>query len=219
MLSFLTIFFMIGVGYAFLREGIFTAFLMCCNVILSGLIAFNFWEPLARPLEESLPALAGYEDVIILVGLFSAALGILRTATNFMSRTQVRFPSLFQQIGGAVFGALTAYLVCGFLICVMQTLPWHENFMGFSPRVDESSFRRIFPPDRVWLAMMHRAGAYTFANIEDLRPPGKQASSNRFFNQYNTFDKPGSFELRFARYRRYNDHRGPMKYVPGEVDQ
>ena len=54
-LALLTIVLMVAVGYAYLREGLLTAFTMFCNVFLAGLIAFNFWEPVASLIEPIFP--------------------------------------------------------------------------------------------------------------------------------------------------------------------
>src|SRR5262249_27149435 len=162
MLGAITVFIMLGVGYALLVEGLFTAFLMCCNVLLAGFITFNFWEPLADQLDSLFAGsfLSGYEDALCLVVLFSLTLGILRLVTNNLAFTEVAFPMAVHRAGGALCGFLTGYLVCGFLVCMMQTLPWHENFMYFEwkPEGEEGGIRKYLPPDRVWLALMRRAG-------------------------------------------------------------
>src|SRR5262245_52339226 len=68
MTSFLTLVLMLVVAYAFLHEGVATAFCMFCNVVLAGLIAFNFWEPIAGQLEEMVAGgfFEGYEDFLCL---------------------------------------------------------------------------------------------------------------------------------------------------------
>jgi hypothetical protein len=84
-------------------------------------------------------------------------------------------------------GCVTGYLVAGFLLCMAQTLPWQEHFLGFDPKVNaQSGLRRVLPPDRVWLAMMHYAGRGRFGWGDGM-----------------TFDPDGSFEERHARLRRY----------------
>jgi hypothetical protein len=214
MLQAFTILIMLILGYAYLVEGLFTACLMCLNVIGAGLIAFNFWEPLANLMD---PTLGGYEDALSLVFLFCVALGGLRTLTNLMVATEVDFPVAIQRGGGAFFGLLTGYLVSGFLVCVMQTLPFHQNFSYFDTKYVESfggqqpssssnapnaspstakyepdTFRRFLPSDRVWLAMMHHAGAGPFSRGGP------------------TFDEHGTFELRYLRLRRFDDDHQTM---------
>jgi hypothetical protein len=205
MLVFLTILVMLLVAYAYLVEGLFTASLMFVNTFLAALLAFNFYEPLADQLE-SLDALGGYEDAICLISIFSLVLILLRTITNYFADTLMDFPEIVQRAGGAIFGLLTGYLICGFLLCVLETLPWDENFMGYEGKADPAAdaIRRYFPPDRVMMALMHRAGASTFDNRDD--------------HLYNRAG--GTFELRYARFRRYSerDKRTTPRPYSGEFD-
>jgi hypothetical protein len=219
LLGFLSVVIMLIVAYAYFREGLFTACTMAVNVLLAGLVAFNFWESLAALLDPMLAGsfVHGYEDAVCLMVLFSLTLGVLRVITNNLASSRVDFPDWLQSAGGILFGLLTGYLVSGFLICVLQTLPWHENFMFFEPKYEtgpEHVLRHVLPPDRVWLGLMHRAGAYAFSNGED----AKAETSSSEYERSRTFDKYGSFEFRYARYRRYGDNRDPMPYL-GEFDQ
>ena len=54
MLTLLTILIVLGLAGLFVIQGLATAFTTFCNVVLAGLIAFNFWEPLADLLEPPL---------------------------------------------------------------------------------------------------------------------------------------------------------------------
>ena len=218
LLTSLTIVIMLAVGYAYLREGVFSGFCMCFNTFLAGLIAFNYWEPLADLLDPTFNGmfLQGYEDALCLVALFCGTLGVLRTVTNAVARTEMKYPMWLRQAGGAFFGLATGYLVAGFLLCTLETLPWHEQFMFFAPNETRTGLGRVMPPDRVWLALMHRAGAYAFANKKDGDPQFADQPSP--YAKYITFDKYGNFELRYARYRRYTDTREAMIYQ-GEFDQ
>jgi hypothetical protein len=205
MLGFFTIVMMLGVAYAYLREGLMTAFAMLINVTIAGTVAFNFFEPLASMMEPTLSNtfFAGYEDMVCLIGIFTLTLGILRTVTNSISATTVQFPAAMQRPGAAIVGMAVGYLTAGFLVCALQTLPWHQNFMSFEWEAKGSSepIRRFLPPDRVWLALMHRAGAYPFSSQEE----SKAKEATTLYDKYKTFDPDGTFELNYARYRRYND--------------
>jgi hypothetical protein len=193
-------------AYALLREGVVTAFTVLVNVFLAGLLAFNFFEPLAAALEPALRGsfLANYEDAFALVLVFAPAMVALRAAANSLVPAQIGFDALLEQAGATLVGLLTGYLLAGFLVCMLQTLPWHENFMGFSPQVETeegaSKLRRWLPPDRVWLGMMHRASAVAFSQAD-----GPQ------------FDPRGTFALRYARFRRYGEDREPLP-SGGEAD-
>jgi len=152
MLTLLTILIMLGLAYLFLVQGLATAFTMFCNVILAGLIAFNFWEPLADLLDPLLSGslFAGYEDTICLTGLFGVAFALLRVTTNTLSGAVIEFHPLAQRAGGAFFGLATGYLLSGFLVCVFQTLPWHESFWGYEPdwQAHQAGLDTVIPADR-----------------------------------------------------------------------
>jgi hypothetical protein len=217
LLGFFSVVIMLALGYAFLREGLFTAFCMCFNVFFAGLIAFNFFEPIADLLEPAFPVYKGadkppyfwgYEDVIALMLLFSISLGLLRLLTNSLAPNEVKFQGPVRTGGAAVMGMATGYLLSGFLICMLQTLPWHQEFMFFSAKYEPNFLRSVLPPDRAWLALMHRAGAYAFSDSEDESVPEDAPLDER----YQTFDRNGSFEQRYARYRRYGSNGAPQPY-------
>ena len=198
--GFLSVLLMLAVAYSFWREGIFTVFCMTINVFLAGLVTFNYFEPLAGFLEPFFRGtMDGYKDALSMVLLFAGTLAALRTTTNYLVNNELTYHPLLYQFGAGFFGLLTGYFLAGFFFCMLQTLPWHENFMSFDPRAEggdaSGKMRSIFPPDRVWLAMMSRAsrGPFSTSPVE-------------------TFDKEGSFEARYARYRHYNDSRDPLPY-------
>jgi hypothetical protein len=211
LLGFLTVVIMAICAYAYWREGVLTAFTMFVNVFLAGLLAFNFFEPVADLLDPMIRStfLSGYEDTLALMVLFCASLGLLRLVTNNLAVTDVEYPPALWRGGGVLFGLAAGYLAAGFLACVMQTIPWHENFLGFDPKYDPEGkaklARTVLPADRVWLGLMQRAGAYAFSNDVDEKP-GADASGS-LYDRYITFDRNGSFELRYARMRRYTDSR------------
>jgi colicin V production protein len=221
MLGVCTVVIMLVVAYAFWREGLLTAVTMCVNVFVAGLIAFNFWEPLADLLDLMFAntILAGYEDALCLVLLFGLVLATLRWVTNSLAPAELEYHPGLHRGGTVLFGLATGYLVAGFLVCVLQTLPWHDHFMYFDPRYDPEQpaavVRQVLPPDRVWLALMRRAGAYAFSNSTDEDVTDPETPDQR----YVTFDKYGTFELRYARYRRYDDSGDNPRPYLGEFDR
>jgi hypothetical protein len=203
MVNVFTILLVLVVAYSFWGEGVHTAFCNMINMIVAGLIAFTFWEPLADYLEPMFANtfLEGYEDFISLIALAAAGLGGLRAATNTLVNTVIDYHPMVRQLGAGAFGALTGYLLAGFLICAFQTLPLHEEFMGFNMNLDTNApnakVRAYLPPDRIWLAFVHRASQVPFSNGD---PP-------------ELFDPFGNFELRYARYRRHTDLREPLTFL------
>jgi hypothetical protein len=225
MLTVLTMLVMLIVAWASFREGLFTSVATLVNVLLAGVVTYNFWEPLAGTLDSTLQGsfLDGYQDFVMIGVLFAVVLGVLRMITNNLAYTIIEFSPTLQQFGGAGVGLLTGYLLSGFLICAFETLPWHRNFIDFEPKPlstsshQESDFRRVLPPDRVWLALMRHAGVYPFARGSDLTPAQQELVESPY-DRYPTFDRAGTFEQRYYRYRRYGDQEDPLIYV-GELDR
>jgi uncharacterized membrane protein required for colicin V production len=210
-----TLLIMLAGAYAQYRNGLFTSVAMLIMVFISGLVAFGFWEPIADFLDRVFQnnALAGCEDMIALTLLFSVTLFALRLATNYIAPDLIDEHGALQHFGGAAVGLVTGYFVAGFLICAVQTLPLDERFLGFEPRQPgEPVYRSIYPSDRVWLTMMRHAGAVPFSWKEE--DPEATTSLER----YATFDRDGTFELRYLRYRRGFQRGGPMPYF-GEFDR
>jgi uncharacterized membrane protein required for colicin V production len=195
LLGFFTVVIMLIVTYAFWRQGVLAAFVTCCNILGAGMVAFNFFEPIAAELDPMVADsfLHGYEDSICLILLFSLTLGFLRWITNAAIHTTIEYNRGIQQGGAVLFGLTAGYLISGFLICVAQTLPLGEHFMQFEARIDPQSpgakVRHVMPPDRTWLALMQRASdaAFSWGDPPDL------------------FDSDGSFEMRYDRERRIAD--------------
>jgi hypothetical protein len=215
MLTTLSVLVVLIVAYAQCREGLFSATTLFVNVLIAGALTFNFWEPLADELDALFAGgiLAGYEDALVLTFFFTVFLIVLRVLTNKVVAQQTEFPGYVQQIGGGLVGLLSGYLIAGFLVCVLQTLPWHESFLGFRPRSeDEVGLRKFLPPDRAWLALMRQAGAKTLAWREDRQDAASP------YDRYLTFDSAATFELRYLRYRRFGDNREPLRYE-GELDR
>jgi hypothetical protein len=206
----LTILIMAGVAYAQFKEGVFTSFVTFVNVMIASVVACNFFEPLADAMEGMTKDtfMDGIEDFVMLVLLFTIVFGALRWATNSIAATEIQYHPLFYQGGAILCGLLTGYVLSGFFVVAMQTLPLHENFMEFQAEIttepsyaylhrnsNESkgneALRRVFPPDRIWLAMMQRASY------------GSLGASDR--TERKGFDPNCNFQLRYERYRRFGD--------------
>jgi hypothetical protein len=190
LLGFLTVLMMLMVAYAFWRQGVLPAFAMAVNILLAGLVAFSFFEPIAAELDPMLAGsfLHGYEDSLCLMGLFTLTLMLLRWAANALLHSTIEYHVVVQRGGAILFGLMAGYLAAGFLICVAQTLPLDQHFLKFEARIEPAGpaakVRRILPPDRVWLALMHRASEGSLSWGED-----------------SSFDPDGSYELRYSERR------------------
>ena len=58
----------LGMTYALASEGLWGAALMFFNILFAGLIALNFYEPLAAIIAENVEFLSGFADTLVLAG-------------------------------------------------------------------------------------------------------------------------------------------------------
>ena len=141
---------MLGTAYAQYRNGLFSSFAMLIMVLISGLVAFGFFEPIADALDPVFQnnSLSGCEDMVVLVLLFAVTLFLLRLATTYLNPEMIDEHGKLQHIGALVVGLITGYFLAGFLICALETLPLEANFLDFEPReANEPGYRAFYPPD------------------------------------------------------------------------
>ena len=98
------------------------------NVILAALVAMNYFEPLARKLEEWQPSYAYCWDFLALWALFGVAVVVFRAATDALSRVKVRFLKIADQIGSGVFAAAIGWVLVAFTLTTLHTAPLGEHF-------------------------------------------------------------------------------------------
>jgi Colicin V production protein len=192
MLTGFTLIVMLIVAYAAVREGLLTAMATLINICIAGVVAFEFFEPLADGLDGLVKGtmFAGFEDSLSLFILFAPTLALLRLLTNNLAPQEVELPALMQQFGAGAVALVSGYLLAGILVVFLQMLPLGENFLDFQYQVEPngSKARQFLPPDRIWLSMMNRAGSGPFSQGDAV-----------------TFDPEGTFGIRYARGRRYKD--------------
>ncbi len=203
-LGLLTILIMLVIAYAFWREGPLTAFAMFCNTLIAGIIAFNFWEPIADLIDPAFQdsVFEGTEDALALMIPFLLILMGLRLATNSLASTHMEYPALLYRGGAVFFGLLTGYFLSAILVCALQTLPIQQNFLSFDRYKpgETPAARKFLPPDLVWLSMMNRLSGKSLSGGDE------------------AFDATGSFELRYARHHRV-DESGKSTPYHGEFER
>jgi hypothetical protein len=202
------------VVYAMMREGVFNALCNLFGVVFAGTVSFHCYPSFANTLEDSFAGsfLANYEDAVALLGVFALVLLLFRVVTNLIANRELDIPPQISQIAGGCVGAVTGYLMAGFLVVALQTMPWEERFLGYVPPPDDeqvhymderahSISNKVFPPDQVWLKMMKRANETVF---EDDDRPDPEYQDGLF----------SEFTYKYAKYRRL----GPDG-VPREIPE
>ncbi len=202
MLVILSVLVIAGVAWASLQESLLVAVARCANVMISGIVAFGFYEPCADYIEPLVAGtfLEGTEDALSLAGVFAISAALLRMMVDNLADQDIEMAALPQQIATALVSVVTGYFLSGFLAVMLSTLPLPEKYLGHDPTggLDEPiGLTKVLPGDRVWLALMHRLGG---------------TGSFGAGGDSTTFDPDGTFPLRYARLRRVKDEpAGPAK--------
>jgi uncharacterized membrane protein required for colicin V production len=191
-------------AYAMYREGLMTAVCYLFATIFAGTVAFQLWGPLATEFETSFAGsfAEGYEDALPLVGIFALVFVGVRLLSMAIVEKDLDIPPLMSQSVGAIVGFINGYFLSGFILCVLQTIPWEEQFLGFLAHDSKGLQSRAFPPDQIWLKMMLR-GNTTIFEREDVLPQGETIEN---------------FSYHFAQHRRFTETRDPKPYVPPVIN-
>jgi hypothetical protein len=170
-------------------DGLWSNFILLVNVTLAGLLATNFFEPLASFGSGFWAGGGIIMDIFSLWFLFVLFLIIMRVASDLLSRHRVRFQKHLDVIGGFACAGLVAWVLVCFTTMTLHTAPLSRNFMGggFTP---EKPIFFGFSPDRLWLGF-------------------SQSMSEGTFNRGNVFDPYGDFMIRYAtRREKYEKSEG-----------
>lgn len=128
-------------------EGVWGAGLTFLCVLFAGILAMNFFEPIAGYLDGI--GYPEYSDLVALVGLFALFTFLGRLATDNISPTEIEFDSRVYQAGRWLFALATGYTTMAILLTALHTAPLPRDFLGFHP--DRKNFFDIRAPDREWL--------------------------------------------------------------------
>jgi uncharacterized membrane protein required for colicin V production len=119
----------LGLLYALTSEGLWGSALMFFNVVFSGMIAFNFYEPLAK-LIDSTGINWGFSDTLCMLGLFCISATLLRMTTETIAPAMVRFPTPVYHIGRFIFGAAGALVTIAIVILAFHAAPVHKKIFN-----------------------------------------------------------------------------------------
>ncbi len=150
-------------------EGIWGAAQTFLCTLLAGLMAMNFFEPLAN----SIRGLVGdnYADIVALLGLFTGFCFALRMGTEQLSPSYIQVIPMLDTVGRWAFGAVTGYLTMAILLTAVHTAPLPREFLGFKP--ERKNFFEM-APDRQWLG---------FTQYVSEKPLSKAIFKDKFGNQ------------------------------------
>jgi hypothetical protein len=171
----------LGVTYAMASEGLWGAALMFFNVLFGALIAFNFYEPLAKMLADSVPFLSGFADTACLYALFLGSTFLLRLTTETLGPAMVRFPAPLYHLGRWVFALGCSLITMAVILLSFDTAPVHKKIFGV---ID---YKTLVPfglgLERQWLAFFqYTTGQVFVTHSPDSRDPFGQYGDAKVFD-------------------------------------
>jgi hypothetical protein len=217
MIDFILLAILAGVTWCVAAEGFSGAIQTAIICIISGLLAMNFFEPLAQMLQGILPPdYAAWADSVALIGIFAGSVTVMRLVVE---RIDPGFPDAQKPMyeGGRWLGALIAgYVTMAFLLTALHTAPLPRNFIGFRP--ERPNFLGMAAPDRQWLGFTQYVSEKSLKkwgtpNIFD----GPQMTLGNSGNPYPN-DTWASFPIRYAT-RRENLSVSSTAIPPLKVEQ
>lgn len=194
MIDFLLLAVLAAVTWCVAAEGTWGAATVFLSTLLAGLIAMNFFEPLAATLESSAPAIAPYADVVALLGLFTALVFGFRAAGEYLMPTYVDVHGLMHNTVRWLLAAATGYTVVAILLTSLHTAPLPRSFLGFDPGPTRKQFFGL-GPDIQWLALNQ------YVSERSLRGSGPvfdAVTVERIPGQAGTIATFSSFPIRYA---------------------
>ena len=172
-------------------EGMWSNAIRLINVVTAGLLAVNFFEPVARWLEgwnDWTKSCTYVWDFLALWGLFALFMMIFRELTDRISKVKVRFLKLADRIGSALLALWVGWVMVCFTMMTLHTAPLARNFLsdGFQP---EEKMISGLAPDRQWLGFVQKESMGAFC---------RSATPEEWEQEKYVFDPNADFMPKYA---------------------
>jgi Colicin V production protein len=147
-------------------EGAWGAVAVFLSVVFGGLVAMNFFEPLATFLESSLGTDWSMRvDFISLLVLFAASVFLLRLMSEWLAPSFIAVHGRVYDACRFGFGLMTGYVTIAFLLAALHTAPLPRDFLGFTP--ERKNFFGVTAPDREWLGFVQYVSEKSMRSSDD----------------------------------------------------
>lgn len=148
----LVLFFFLVAG-ALWFTGLWGSTLTLVNILISGLIASAFFEPVADRIENMNETTLQYTfliDFVCLWAIFFVSASLIRMLTDSFSAIRLKFDIVTEMVGRTLMSLLAAWFFICFTSFTLWTAPLPIPEGGF--QVED---RNVMAPDAVWLSLIH----------------------------------------------------------------
>jgi len=195
-------------------EGLWSNVITFINTLFAGLIAWNYFEPLATKLEGSVPSFTYIVDYFAFWLLFAVAFNVLRVFTDQISRRKARFRKPVDLGGSGTFAVLTALLIMALTCASMHFAPLGSQPFngGFGSSPNSGSFLGI-TIENFWFSQMNRLSK----RVPNPQKAGETKGAGPIAGS-NHFDPEREFATKYYKRRleleAYNDATGSVRVDP-----
>jgi len=214
MIDFLLLFIILVVAWCTASEGAWGAGLNFLCVLFAGLLAMNWFEPMADLFQSQMGTgnWAYRWDVIMLLGLFTVFVFGFRLITEYLMPTFVHVHGLVYDVARFGFGLATGYVTMAIFLTALHTAPLPREFIGFRP--ERNNLFEVAAPDRQWLALTQFVSENSLGRAST--PVFDGVSFERIEGKPETMQTWSSFPIRYAS-RREQFASGAAAAAPGSA--
>jgi hypothetical protein len=149
-------------------EGAWGAAAVFFSVLFGGLIAMDYFEPVAELLQSAFGSdWANRVDFIALLGLFAISVFALRFLSEKLVPHFINVNQRFYDVCRWIFAVGTGYVTMAFLLTALHTAPLPRQFLGFTP--ERNNFFGMLSPDRDWLGFVQYVSEKSMPSSEEGR--------------------------------------------------
>lgn len=179
--------------------GLWNNIITLVNTIFAAMFASNFFEPMADKIDGGESSYTYLLDFVSLWLLFFIAFVVLRTATDLLSRYQLKFNIWVDRIGTTICSCVTAWVFICFMMFTFHTAPFPPGEGNFQAKPSTSNF--VGSPDRQWLGFLQNVsrGAMSSSIDAALMPAYDANLLHNDDKELNcrVFDSKGDFIFRY----------------------
>jgi len=159
------ILFFILVTAALWFTGVWGSLLSLINILLSGMIASAFFEPLATRIESMNDSAGQYTyllDFVCLWLIFFLSASMIRMLTDSFSAIRLKFDIVTEMVGRSLISLTAAWFFICFASFTLWTAPLPIPEGGF-----KVEGRSPMAPDAVWLSLIHSRSKGALSEYKD----------------------------------------------------
>jgi hypothetical protein len=183
-----------GVAAGCWFQGLWSCAINVINITLAGLIATNFWEPLAGLIDQNTSNSYTYMlDAPLLWALFAVSFIVLRSLTGSLSEHHVEFIKPVDLAGRSLLALWCGWVFTCFTAFTMLTAPIGATPVGGWSTPEAKGFL-FLSPERQWLALAQSRsrGALSRGKFTTSPPHPDDAQRN-----VETFDPNSEFTFKY----------------------